>query len=255
MRVYIIAMTVHSTVLYQGNHVGWCHNYLRWRVINSNDIHRERLRHEEDNQLSVPCQSEWMVWNGMVWNGNAYLYCRFGSWLGMMHALTSCQIRKLGVAHAPFSPPSLVSGSDMHHSMCVTHMPWCIPESLTSGFLWSRWRGKHSRHSRRMRNPQLYVSGNSPMVYIAQWTQCQNSTAKLFLPCLRPEGRELHSQRLAVITPFKVCLGIRLRWKWVKFQKHEVHTDGDQQRCKGFSDCSGIAKIHKLILYIYSSLI
>ena len=38
--------------------------------------------------------------------------------------------------------------------------------SLTSGFLWSRWRGKRSRHSRRMRNPQFYVSGKRPMLLI-----------------------------------------------------------------------------------------
>ena len=52
----------------------------------------------------------------------------------------------------------------MHHGTCVTHVPWCMPGSLTSGFLWSRWRlgrGKRSRHSRRMRNPQFYVSGKS----------------------------------------------------------------------------------------------
>ena len=30
----------------------------------------------------------------------------------------------------------------MHHGTCVTHMPCCMPGSLTSGFLWSRWRGK-----------------------------------------------------------------------------------------------------------------
>ena len=27
-----------------------------------------------------------------------------------------------------------------------------------------RWRGKRSRHSRRMRNPQFYVSGKKPMM-------------------------------------------------------------------------------------------
>ena len=26
----------------------------------------------------------------------------------------------------------------MHRGTCVTHMPWCIPVSLTSVFLWSR---------------------------------------------------------------------------------------------------------------------
>ena len=32
--------------------------------------------------------------------------------------------------------------TDMHHGTCVTHVPWCMPESLTSDFLWSRWREK-----------------------------------------------------------------------------------------------------------------
>ena len=74
---------------------------------------------------------------------------------------------KMWVAHAPgmpgtFSPPPPVNDSDMHHGSCVTHVPWCMPRSLTSGFLWSRWRGKRSRNSRRMRNPQFYVSGKRP---------------------------------------------------------------------------------------------
>ena len=41
-----------------------------------------------------------------------------------------------------FSPPQRVSDPDMHHGTCVTHVPWCMPGSLTSGFLWSRCRGK-----------------------------------------------------------------------------------------------------------------
>ena len=75
---------------------------------------------------------------------------------------------KLPVAHAPgmpgkFSSPPRVSDPDMHHDTCLTHVPWNMPESLNSGFLWSRWRGERSRHSRRMRNPQFYVSGKKPM--------------------------------------------------------------------------------------------
>ena len=38
-----------------------------------------------------------------------------------------------------------------------------LPGSLTSGFLWSRWRRKRSRHSGCMRNPQFYVSGKRPV--------------------------------------------------------------------------------------------
>ena len=72
---------------------------------------------------------------------------------------------KLLVAHASgipgtFSPPTLVSDPDMHHGTCVTHVPWYMPGSLISGFLWSQWRGKRSR---RMRNAQFYVSGKRPV--------------------------------------------------------------------------------------------
>ena len=75
---------------------------------------------------------------------------------------------KLQVAHAPgmpgtFSPPPQVRDPDLHHGTCETHVPWCMPGSLTSGFRWSRWRGKRSRHFRRMRNLQFYVSGKRPM--------------------------------------------------------------------------------------------
>ena len=71
---------------------------------------------------------------------------------------------KLPVAHAPgmpgtFSSPLWVSDPDMHHGTCVTHVPWCMPGLLTSGLLWSQWRGKRSRHSRCMSNSQFYVSG------------------------------------------------------------------------------------------------
>ena len=73
---------------------------------------------------------------------------------------------KLRVAHAPgmsgsFSLPPLVSDPDM----CETHVPWSMPGSLTIGPLWSPWRGKRSRHSRRMRNPQFYVSGKMPIIF------------------------------------------------------------------------------------------
>ena len=52
----------------------------------------------------------------------------------------------------------------MHHGTCVTHVPWCMPGSLNSGFLNSRWWGKRSRHSRRIRNPQFSISSKRSMV-------------------------------------------------------------------------------------------
>ena len=84
---------------------------------------------------------------------------------------------KFRVVHAPemsgtFSPPPWVSDPDMHHGTCEAHVPWCLPGLQTIGFLWSRWRGKRSWHSRRMRNPQFYVYGKRPM----RLPQCQESS-------------------------------------------------------------------------------
>ena len=82
--------------------------------------------------------------------------------------------------HAPgmpgtLSPSPRASDPDMHHGTCVTHVPWCMPGSLTSGFLWSRLRGKRSRHSRRMRNPQYYVSGKRPIKSHDEQSDNQNT--------------------------------------------------------------------------------
>ena len=52
----------------------------------------------------------------------------------------------------------LVNDPDMHHGTCVTHVSWCMSGSLTSG-----GGEKRSRHSRRMRNTQFYVSGKRPI--------------------------------------------------------------------------------------------
>ena len=103
---------------------------------------------------------------------------------------------RLRVAHAPgmpgtYSPPPRVSDPDMHHSMCV--MPWCMSGSLTSGFLWSRWRGKCSRHSRRTRNTQFYVSGKRPMFLV----QIQS---------IRPDYARLHVHTYSIrICVCRIC--------------------------------------------------
>ena len=95
------------------------------------------------------------------------VYIMAGSVLSLAHGPLTRYV-KLRYAHAPgipgmFSSPQRVSAPDMHHGTCVTHVPWCMRRSLTSGFLWSRWRGKRSRHSRRMRYPQFYVAGKRPV--------------------------------------------------------------------------------------------
>ena len=74
----------------------------------------------------------------------------------------------------------------------VTHVLWSMPESLTSCLIWSQWQGKRSRHSGRMRNPQIYVSdeksigsehfchffGTRPLSYLHQLIKFEKKTNK-----------------------------------------------------------------------------
>ena len=59
------------------------------------------------------------------------------NWPSLSHHGPLARYVKLRVAHAPgmFSPPPRVSDPDMHHGTYVAHVPWCMPGSLTSGFL------------------------------------------------------------------------------------------------------------------------
>ena len=124
-----------------------------------------------------------------------------------------------------FSPPPRVSDPNMHHDTCVAHVPWCMPGSLTSGFL--RWRGKRFRHSRRLRNSQFCVSGKRPMVqnwYIVVnlnklWNKQSSfwKTETIWRPwevnvmtisqCYQfiPVNFQLRSFMTAGFWPFKVC--------------------------------------------------
>ena len=91
---------------------------------------------------------QWMMERTLIFNLMVYILVMLQeqyhsrSWHGPLSRYV-----KLRVAHAPgnsgtFSPSSRVSDPDMHHGTCVTHVPWCMPGSLTSRFLWSRWQGK-----------------------------------------------------------------------------------------------------------------
>ena len=52
----------------------------------------------------------------------------------------------------------------VRHARAVMHVRIANP----------RWRGKRSRHSRRMRNPQFYVSGTRPMLISRQVNEAYN---------------------------------------------------------------------------------
>ena len=57
----------------------------------------------------------------------------------------------------------------------ATHVLWCMPGSLTSGFHWNRWRGKRSRHSRSIHNPKFCVPGKRP-IEVANLLPCVKYT-------------------------------------------------------------------------------
>ena len=88
---------------------------------------------------------------------------------------------KLRLAHAPGMPetfsPSLTSKETASWpSRAVMHV----------GIANSQWRGKRSRHSRSMRNPQFYVSGKRPILWNCHCDISRVSLAisflKLYLP-------------------------------------------------------------------------
>ena len=80
------------------------------------------------------------------------------SHMGLLPDTCNCGLQMPGT----FSLPPRVTDPGMHHGTCVAHVPWCMPGSLASGFLWSRWRGKRSRHSRRVRKPQFAYLTRGP---------------------------------------------------------------------------------------------
>ena len=84
--------------------------------------------------------------------------------MGLLPDTQNCGLRMRRECWERFPPPQWFSNPDMHHGTCVTHVPWCMPGLLTSGFLWSRCQGKRSR---RMRNPRFCVSGKRS---IGLWT-------------------------------------------------------------------------------------
>ena len=122
------------------------------------DISRNYIRTSRVNGFSNACCKHMVV----VFEKGVHDTCIRPLWVVWMGPLA--RYVKFRIVYAPgmlgmFSPLPRVSDHDMHHGTCVTHVPRCIPGLLTSGFLWSQWWGKRSRHSRRMHNAQFHVSG------------------------------------------------------------------------------------------------
>ena len=110
---------------------------------------------------SNPC---WQQGPLGIWT---YLYPVMNPAIFLFHGPLAWYV-KLRVAYAPeiprtFFPSPRTSDPDMHHGTCVARAPWCMHVSLISDFLEVGGGGLRSRQYRRMRNPQIYVSGKRPM--------------------------------------------------------------------------------------------
>ena len=112
----------------------------------------ENGRHFTDGILKCIFVHEYVVCDSnIIWSDSGsdsgHYYGSGGIGLEASNPWASSQIRKIAGAHSPgmpgtFFPPPRVSDPDMHHGTCVMHVPWCMPGSLTSGFLWSGPQGE-----------------------------------------------------------------------------------------------------------------
>ena len=100
---------------------------------------------------------------------------------------------KLRVVHAPgmpgtFSPSPNSKGTDNKRSRNASRHVRHARAVMQVGIANPWWRGKRSRHSRCMRNPQFYISGKRPMPFVmlfdeARPLQCFGSANQFNLIC------------------------------------------------------------------------
>ena len=106
---------------------------------------------------------------------------------------------------------------------CVTHVPWCLPGSLTSGFRWNRCWRKRPRHSRwRMRNAHFYVSGKRSMVKTTRICKISSVTCQSVYLCKHASTIHVYS-RYASITWTLPCVLLHRRiYEWCKHYLNEL---------------------------------
>ena len=92
----------------------------------------------------------------------------------------SCQIHNIegcagagNAGNVSLSPPPKVSDSVMHHGMCVTHVPWCMPGSPTSGFHWSR------NFTYLVRGPWYIHAWDLGPIICSKWTWIYDNGTKI----------------------------------------------------------------------------
>ena len=100
----------------------------------------------------------------------------------------------------------------MHQATYVTHVPWWMPGSLTSGFLWSLWWGKRSRHSRACTTRNFTYLVRGPCHYCGSLTgACANH-------------HDVSKILLHTITAFslKICYEMQFIYKWQEYTGYGI---------------------------------
>ena len=126
----------------------------------------------------------------------------------------------------------------MHHGTCITHVPWCMPGSLPSGFIWSRWRGIRSRHSRSTRNTQFCVSGKRSISYNVYLFSCSvmgwHKTILSNVYIVHRISPVFHRNHLLLVInkQVKISLFMRESTEWLPMINPYMHKNNCQVICR-----------------------
>ena len=155
------SFTVSCTALPAGNipDVRAVQGHCKWHLTNGGNSHRSR----EPTMQCFMSQSQpiFRLVNHKMAMPNYWRHCLIP--MGILTDTQNCGLPMRRECQERFSRPrlqrkSLVIDPGMQYGTCVTHVPWCISGPVTRG-----GGPKRSRHSRRMRNPRLCVSGKRPI--------------------------------------------------------------------------------------------
>ena len=96
----------------------------------------------------------------------------------------------------------------------VTHVARCMPEPLTSGFLWSHCRGKRSHHSQTKCKPQFHVSGKRHMELVwmtVSYVFCSPNMKRRWLCCV---WYDMYTAIPFLFSNIGMCSVVRCKLVW-----------------------------------------
>ena len=156
----------------------------------------------------------WYCNNALGWTEqcelemNSNMYCM--EWLALHHMgllpdMFNCRFRMRQECRERFPRHWLQRKALVSDPACitactyVTRVPWCMSGMLTRGQV------KRSRHSRRMRNPQFYVSGKRPIALFDDRLLIVDPTVRIWSKNLFVLGVTLFTCKLCSMVKLRVA--------------------------------------------------